>query len=142
MNCYITGQGIMCSEGTVFLLALIVLSAATFSLFLLVLASWRLFRKAGRRGRLAFIPIYNLLVYLDIVQRPRFWIVLLCVPFLNIFIAYILALDLAHAYGKKPGFGVCIFFFAPLFLCVLAFGTSKYVGRLRPRQPQAFSPEV
>ena len=34
----------------------------------------------------------------------------------------------ARAYGKSGGFAAGLFFLAPIFLCILAFGDSEYVG--------------
>ena len=37
---------------------------------------WRIFEKAGQPGWAAIIPIYNVIVLLEIVGRPLWWIIL------------------------------------------------------------------
>ena len=47
-----------------------------------VAANWKIFSKAGKPGWAAIIPIYNLVVWLEIVGRPTWWIaaIILCPP--------------------------------------------------------------
>ena len=40
----------------------------------LVVAQWKVFSKAGKPGWAAFVPIYNIVVMLEIVGRPISWI--------------------------------------------------------------------
>jgi hypothetical protein len=113
-------------------------AAAIFSgcygLFMLILAVlfiaslWKLFTKAGKPGWAAIIPIYNIIVWLEIVGRPVWWIILLFIPFVNIVVEIILLLDLAKSFGKSAGFGIGLIFLSPIFLPILAFGSSMYVG--------------
>ena len=51
----------------------IVLLAITFSIFLLI-CRWRIFKKAGKEGWESLIPIYNIIILLEIVKKPTWWI--------------------------------------------------------------------
>ncbi len=90
---------------------------------------WKTFEKAGKPGWAAIIPIYNALVLLEIVGRPAWWLILLIIPCINIPIVwFILCLDLAKKFGQGVGFGVGLFFLAPIFLAILGFGDAQYQG--------------
>ena len=95
---------------------------------LMVAALWKIFAKAGEPGWAAIVPIYNLLVILKIVGRPVWWIVLLLVPFVNLIVAFVLAFDLAKAFGKGAGFALGMIFLGPIFYPILGFGDAKYSG--------------
>ncbi len=107
--------------GIVFLIWLAVLLVGIISL-------WKLFTKAGQPGWAAIVPIYNIIVLLQIVGKPVWWIVLLCIPFVNFIIAILLCISLAKSFGKEAGFGIGLAFLGIIFLPILAFGDSKYVG--------------
>ena len=49
---------------------------------LTALPLWFIFKKAGKAGWAALIPIYNIVVLLEIVGRPVWWLVLLIIPFM------------------------------------------------------------
>jgi len=53
---------------------------------LILISMWKIFTKAGKPGWAAIIPIYNIIVWLEIVNKPVWWIILLCIPFVNIVI--------------------------------------------------------
>ncbi len=56
---------------------------------------WRIFVKAGKPGWAAIIPIYNVLVELEILGRPWWWLLLMLVPVVNFVIGIIIIFDLA-----------------------------------------------
>lgn len=89
---------------------------------------WRIFVKAGKPGWAAIVPVYNVLVELEIVGRPWWWLLLLFVPFANIVIGIIVLLDLAKVFGKSSGFGIGLILLAPIFIPILAFGDARYLG--------------
>lgn len=96
---------------------------------LLIVCLWKLFAKAGKPGWAAIIPIYNVIVMLEIVGRPIWWIALMFIPFVNFVIDIILILDFAKAYGKSAGYGVLMLFFPYIMYPVLAFSKdTHYVG--------------
>ncbi len=104
---------------------------------ILVLASfWKIFAKAGKPGWAAIIPIYNLVVYLQIVNRPIWWIILMFIPLVNVVIWIIVTNDLAKAFGKGVGWTIGMLFLGFIFYPILGFGSDPYVGRPAPAQPQ------
>lgn len=87
---------------------------------------WKIFTKAGKPGWAAIIPIYNYIVYLEVVGKPWWWLFLFCIPFVN-FIFLIWALNLLSlSFGKTTGFTIGLLILPIIFFPVLAFGDAAY----------------
>jgi hypothetical protein len=94
---------------------------------ILVIASlWVVFTKAGKPGWAAIVPIYNVIVMLEIVGKPMWWILLLLIPLVNIVIAIMLAIEMAKSFGKGTGFGIGLALLPFIFYPILAFGAATY----------------
>ena len=89
---------------------------------------WKTFTKANQPGWACIIPIYNIIVWLQIVGRPIWWIILCIIPLVNIVIFIIICIDLAKSFGKGAGFGIGIFLLGFIFVPILGFGDAKYQG--------------
>lgn len=97
-----------------------------------VIASmWKLFTKAGKPGWAILVPIYNIIVMLEIINRPLWWFVLMLIPFVNFIVSIIVAIDFAKAYGKDGGFAIGMILLPFVFYPMLAFGDNHYVGITR-----------
>ena len=48
-----------------------------------VIGYWRLFEKAQEKGWKVLIPLYNLFIFLRIIKRPKWWILLYILIFIN-----------------------------------------------------------
>jgi uncharacterized protein DUF5684 len=93
---------------------------------LLVVSWWIVFTKAKQPGWAILIPIYNVLVLLQIVGKPWWWIFLIIfLPF--IFGIWVLNL-LSIKFGKGVGFTIGLIFLSFIFVPILAFGDAKYKG--------------
>lgn len=97
-------------------------------LVLELVSMWKLFVKAGRPGWASIVPIYNVIVMLDIAKKPWWYLLLMLIPFVNFVIAIMVTVAFVKAYGKDTGFAVLTIFFAPIMYPILAFGDSKYQG--------------
>jgi hypothetical protein len=117
--------GFICTM--IFYLAIIVIVFASF---------WKLFEKAGKPGWAGIVPIYNLVVLLEIVGRPIWWIVLFFIPCVSIIVAIVLCVDVAKSYGKDTLFAIGLFLLPIVFYPILAFGSARYVG------PAAATPKI
>lgn len=91
----------------------------------LIVSLWKIFTKAGKPGWAAIVPIYNVIVLLEIVKKPVWWILLLFIPLVNIVIMIILYVELSKAFGQGVGFALGIIFLSIIFIPLLAFG-KKY----------------
>lgn len=100
-----------------------------FAVLAIMIASlWKIYTKAGKPGWAAIVPIYNIIVLLEIVGRPIWWVVLFCIPFVNFIAVIIVYIDLARSFGKDIGFAIGMILLFPIFMPMLAFGDSRYVG--------------
>ncbi len=93
-----------------------------------IAALWQVFVKGGRPGWAAIIPFYNYYVLLKIVGRPGWWLILYIIPFVNIIVWIIVAIDLAKSFAKSSGFAVGLILLAFIFIPILGFGPASYVG--------------
>ena len=83
---------------------------------------WKTFEKAGKPGWAAIIPIYNLIVMLEIAGKPLWWIVLFLIPIANLVVAILVSIAIAEKFGKSAGFGVGLAFLSFVFYPILGFG--------------------
>ena len=95
---------------------------------LLITSMWVIFTKAGQPGWAALVPIYNLVILLQIVGRPVWWVVLLLIPFVGFIVGILVVLDLAKSFGKSVGFGIGFLLLPFVFAPMLAFGDATYRG--------------
>ena len=95
---------------------------------MLLIAHWIVFTKAGKPGWASLIPIYNVIVLLEICGRPLWWFLLLLIPCVNVVVSLVVLLDLAKSYGKDVGFAIGLWLLPVIFVPILAFGSARYVG--------------
>jgi len=95
---------------------------------LVIAGMWKVFTKAGKPGWAAIIPIYNVVVLLQIAGKPLWWIVLLFIPIVNIVIAVMVMISVAKAFGKGTGFALGLLFLSPIFIPILGFSDAQYTG--------------
>ena len=128
---------------------------------LLVIAWWKLFTKAGEKGWKAIIPFYNFYTQCKLTWAPKFfWIIIglavlsgilgavmqnmtgtgavivnlvsLAASIAIIVLSIISEYKLAKAYGHGGGYTVGLVFLNFIFMLILGFGKSKYVGDWKP----------
>ena len=101
-----------------------------FFIFLLIgiISFWRIFTKAGKPGWAALIPIYNLVVWMEIIGKPVWWVLLFFIPCVNfIFIIWSVNL-LSKSFGQSEGFTIGLLLLGIIFYPILAFGNYQYLG--------------
>jgi hypothetical protein len=94
----------------------------------LIAAMWSIYTKAGQPGWASIVPIYNIIVLLEIVGKPWWWLFLMCIPFVNFIILIMVYHNLSLSFGKGSGFTAGLIFLGIIFVPMLAFGDAKYVG--------------
>ncbi len=92
-----------------------------------IVSWWKIYTKADKPGWASLIPIYNIIVLLEIIEKPVWWLLLMFVPIVNIVIGFMLAIELAKAFDKGTGFALLLIFFPIIGYPILAFGDSEYV---------------
>lgn len=110
---------------------------------LMLVANYKLFQKMGYEGWKGLIPGVDTYLVLEKIGISQKWLLLLAygsficiVPILGalaflvaaIYFAVLYAGSLAKSFGKSTGFAVGLFFLSPIFMLILAFGDSKYIG--------------
>ena len=65
------------------------------------LGTWKLYIKAGRKAWEAFVPVYNAVVLMGIINRPKWWVVLLFVPIINLIMFPVIWVETCRSFGKN-----------------------------------------
>ncbi len=95
---------------------------------LMIVASWKIYEKAGKPGWACIVPIYSAIVLLEIIGKPWWWLLLMLIPGVGL-IWGIWAINLlSKSYGKGVGFTLGLLFLAPIFYPILGLGNAKYEG--------------
>ena len=87
---------------------------------------WKIFTKAGHAGWKAIIPIYNFYIMLQIGENQWWCLLLLVIPFLNLYAVYKIHSGVARAFGRGIGFGLGLTFLGILFYPLVGFGDYQY----------------
>ena len=101
----------------------------------MIASMWKVFVKAGKPGWAAIVPIYNIIVLLEIVGKPVWWIVLFFIPLVSIVALVLISIEMAKCFGKTTGFGICLAFLSFIFYPILAFGDARYLGPQTAQPP-------
>ena len=93
---------------------------------LLLVSMWKVYENAGRQGWEGIIPIYNLYVMLQIINRPWWWLlIMIFVPIANIIFSIIALKEFLEKFGKGIGFTIATIFFPFITFPMLAFGDDQ-----------------
>ena len=115
-----------------------------------IIGLFKIYQKMGKPGWKGIIPFYNMYGLYDELGEKKFFggyllaqavmlnpsspsgllfsVADLVLSVTMIVVQMKLYIKLAKAFGKGTGFGVLTFFFAPICLAVLGFGSAEYEG--------------
>ena len=94
-----------------------------------IIGMWKVYTKAGQPGWAILIPIYNIYILLKIAGRPGWWVILCCIPLVNVVVGILVAIDVAKSFGQSAAFGVILLFLlGGIGYLMLGFGNYTYVG--------------
>ncbi|MEO9891280.1 signal peptidase I [Aurantibacter sp.] len=65
------------------------------------LGTWKLYVKAGRKAWEAAIPVYNAIVLMQIINRPKWWVVLLFIPIINLLMFPVVWVETIRSFGRN-----------------------------------------
>ena len=65
------------------------------------LGTWKLYKISGFKSLEAFMPIYNAFVLMKIINRPKWWVILLFIPVINLLIFPVVWVETARSFGKN-----------------------------------------
>ena len=97
-------------------------------LVLTIIARWKIYTKAGKPGWASLIPFYTQYCLYYIAWGTGWLFLLGFVPIVNLVVAIMVNFKLAKAFGKGTGFGFGLLFLNTIFILILGFGDTKYVG--------------
>lgn len=109
------------------------------ALIVLIIASlWKVFTKAGKPGWASLIPIYNIIVLLEIIGKPTIWILWMLIPCVNIYFGIWAMNLLSKSFGKSEGFTAGLLLLPMVFYPILGFGDARYLGPAAAEAQQGF----
>lgn len=89
---------------------------------------WKVFTKAGKPGWAILVPIYNVIVMLEVAGKPWWWMFLFFIPIVNAIIGILIGIAMAERFGKGVGYGLGLAFLGFIFYPMLGFGSAQYQG--------------
>ncbi|PHK05165.1 signal peptidase I, partial [Nostoc linckia z13] len=105
------------------------------------LGTWKLYQKAGRKPWEAAVPVYNAVVLMGIINRPRWWVILLFIPIINLIMFPVVWVETLRSFGKNSTtdtiLGVVTLGFYIYYINYL--GNVDYVGSDRDLKPRSQS---
>ena len=96
------------------------------------IALYKLFPKAGYTAWYAFIPFYNLYIWLKIIEKPWWWLILLLFPGPNILMLMIMTVNMGTVFGYRETKDVILGGFVPfLYMPYWAFTDNpRFIGQI------------
>ena len=83
------------------------------------IGTWKLYEKAGRQWWEAAIPIYNGIVLMSIINRPKWWVILLFIPIINLIMFPIVWIETIRSFGKNSRIDSLLVLLTPRLLYLL-----------------------
>ncbi len=108
-----------------------------------VIALWKIFKKAGRNGWEALIPIYNNWVLFEICGYPGYYSLFILIPCFGsvvVFVFKIMAyINLCKRFNKQSSFVILLVLLEVVGLCILGFGNDDYDGSFNDQNNTNFN---
>jgi len=82
------------------------------------LGTWKLYKKANRQAVEAFIPVFNAIGLMKIINRPWWWVLLLFIPIVNLIMFPVIWVETARSFGKNT--------YKDTFLAIVTLGFYNY----------------
>jgi len=97
----------------------------------------KLFEKAGRPGWQGYVPFYNAYVIIELTGKPKWWIILILIPGINVLAIIGITIDLLKSFGK---FSLREWFAGVVlpFIYLIKWGNDKETKYLGPSQTPEF----
>lgn len=95
--------------------------------FVMIAGMWKIFEKAGQPGWAAIVPIYNMVIMLEIVKKPWWWLLLMIIPYVGLIWSIWTYNLLSKSFGKDEGYTIGMIFLPFIFIPMLGFGEAQYI---------------
>ena len=92
---------------------------------------WNGFVQANRKAWEAFIPIYGQIIFLKIIERPWWWVLLLILPVIGNIMAIVMLYEWLHVFGyrKKRHTAFAVLSLGIFILYIHYVAKPQYVGK-------------
>jgi signal peptidase I len=102
------------------------------------LGTWKLYVKAGRKAWEAAIPIYNGVVLMQIINRPKWWIVLLFIPVVNLLMFPVIWIETIRTFGYyKKSDSLIVILTLGLYILYINYATDATYNAERSLKPRS-----
>ncbi len=92
---------------------------------------WTIFEKAGKKGWLSLIPVYNMWIWLKVLSKPWWWMLLILFPFISIFMVLMMIWKTIRLFKKTSYIPLILgTFFFFLYLPYLGFSKKEHYTTL------------
>ena len=113
----------MTDDGSMLMMGIFLLFIAVLSI-VMIAGMWKTFVKAGKPGWASIVPIYNVIVMLEIAGLPLWMIIGFFIPFVNFFVYIWLFYNIVKRFGG--GIGLTILMFLGIGWLIVGFGSAQY----------------
>lgn len=92
---------------------------------------WKGYQKAGYNPMLAFVPFYNTVIFLKIIERPWWWLFLLYMPVIGNIMIVVMTYEWLHVFGyRKKRFTLLSVLTFGLFSAFVTYlKSTTYIGK-------------
>lgn len=91
------------------------------------IGTWKLYQRAGRKAWEAAIPVYNAVVLMQIINRPKWWVILFFIPIVNLIIIPVTWVETIRSFGRNST--------AETFAVILSLGFYIYYVNYATNDP-------
>ncbi len=92
--------------------------------------TWKLYQKAGKQAWQAAVPVYNAIVLMDIIKRPKWWVIILFIPVINLLLFPVIWVEIARSFrrfeNKDTWLAILSLGFYNFYLNYVVFDQLKY----------------
>ena len=102
------------------------------------LGTWKLYVKAGRESWEAAVPIYNGIVLMQIIKRPKWWVILLFIPIVNLLMFPVIWIETIRSFGfSKKLDSFLVIATLGLYIFYINYATDAKYNADRSLKPQS-----
>jgi signal peptidase I len=102
------------------------------------LGTWKLYEKAGRKWWEAAIPIYNGIVLMKIINRPKWWVILLFIPIINLLMFPVIWIETIRSFGKSSRLdSILVLLTLGFYIYYINYATDVKYVESRSLEPQS-----
>ncbi|MAD97061.1 MAG: signal peptidase I [Flavobacteriaceae bacterium] len=102
------------------------------------IGTWKLYEKAGKKAWQAAVPIYNAMILMEIVKRPKWWIILLFIPVVNLLMFPVFWIETIRTFGyKKRLESFLVIVTLGLYIIYINYTTTNEYNEERSLKPQS-----